>query len=100
GREARLVDVDVAQPGDTRLVEQRRLHRPGGAPQQRVEPTLREIVGERLDAQTWQHAGLLEQGRRAVCDAAEAPAVIEAQLAAVVEGSTEVRVLGLRGVAV
>ena len=50
GQVAGLVDIDVAQPGDPGLVEERRLHRPRGAPHQAVETLGCEVVGEGLDA--------------------------------------------------
>ena len=93
GEEARLVDVDVAEAGDALLVEQRRLHGPRRRAQHGVEPLLREGVGQRLDAETWQHARFGQRLARPVGDTPEPARIVEAELATVIERCADVRVL-------
>ena len=96
GAEQRLADIDVAEPGDDPLVEQRRLDRRHLAGERRGQIGAVEAGFERLRP----HAG--EQRMRRflaaldVVDQAEAARIVEAHHGAVVEGQHHMVVARVR----
>ena len=92
--EERLVGVDVADPGDARLVEQERLERRGASRRHRAQRLWRERGRERLDPEPLEallELGVVDQERLA-----EAAWVGEPELATVVEPEAGAQV-ALRG---
>ena len=84
GAKQRLVGVDVADPGDPRLVEQERLQGRAAVGRDLEQPLRRQLAAERLDPEPRSEVGVelvaAEHDR-----VAEAPRVGEPQLRAVVE---------------
>ena len=84
GAEQRLVGVDVADPGDPRLVEQERLQRRAAVGRELEQPPRRQLAAKRLDPEPGGEVGVelvaAEHDR-----VAEPPRVGEPQLRAVVE---------------
>lgn len=76
----RFVGIDVAQPGDLRLVQQKKFDRAPGSSEQLTQSGGRELAGKRVEAECADAGGVLGPGEPV--HAAEVARVHKAQRAA------------------